>query len=338
MQQHSQTDRGQYSRQPSSDAGEIVGARTARTAASTARNYRDESGSDGEDDPSRARPQRAATKRQKGKKSSRRSSPEEDDSGDETADEPSSQGSDSASGAEEEFGGSDDGDAAYSAKQSSHARKGKEREVRGTRRSNRETAQAKKTYTFDGSDADDDDSRATSEVEPERTTTTRSGRVSKRGGMSASASASEQYKDLGNSSDELSIQAGSRASSDAAKRAARAAAEESEDDELVQHSVHAETDHPTRPQDLHRGVSASFLTPANFRSGRALLIRTLLFILQSCAKCDQEATDILLERLAARRLKKRPGRKRKRDVLEEDTDAEQDRVEKLGAWVQCGVW
>ncbi|GAA5876848.1 hypothetical protein JCM3774_000791 [Rhodotorula dairenensis] len=304
--QHSQADQGQSSRQPSSDAVEVVGARKARTAASTARNYRDESGSEGEDDSSsRARPQRAATKRQKGKKSSRESSPEPDDSGDETADEPSSQGSDSASGGEEGFGGSDDGDAAYSSKQSSNTRKGKEREARGTRRSNRDAAQGRKKYNFDGSD---DDSRATSEVEPERTTTTRSGRVSKR----ASASSSDQFNDAGNSSDELSIQAGSRASSDAAKRAAyaAAAAEESEEDELAHHSVHAETDHPTRPQDLHRG---------------------------SCAKCEQEATDILLERLAARRAKKRPGRKRKRDVLEEDTDAEQERVEKLGAWVQCGV-
>jgi hypothetical protein len=37
-------------------------------------------------------------------------------------------------------------------------------------------------------------------------------------------------------------------------------------------------------------------------------------------------------------IEKKPGRKRRRDELEEDTDAEQERIEKLGAWVQCGVW
>lgn len=256
--------------QPSSDfAPEASGVRMARTASSGARNYRDESDSDdaaeqGSSSSRAGRPQRAATKRQKGKKTSRDSSPEPDDSADETADEPSSQGSDSASGGEEEESDDDD-NAAYSSTRTSSRAKGKQREVQGTRRSNRDAAQTRKKYNFGsgdgGSDDDDDeeDSLATSEIEPEKTTTTRSGRISKRAGA-ASTPSSDQYKDVGNSSDELSIQAGSREPSEAAKRAARAAAEEeaaeAEEDELAHDSLHAESDFPARQQDLHRGVSS----------------------------------------------------------------------------------
>ncbi|GAA5979555.1 hypothetical protein JCM10908_002967 [Rhodotorula pacifica] len=307
---------GQLAAAPSSDILQVPTTRKARNS-SSARNYRDASGSEDEQDDNdgdsgRARPQRASTKRGKGKKSSRDSSPEPDDSGDETV---SSQGSESASGGEEEYGGSDGADAYSSSRPSRGSRKGKqpEAQAQGTRRSNRDAAQAKKNYAFDRSD--DEDDHATSEPEIEqRTTTTRSGRVSKR--ASASVASSEQaYRDVGNSDDELSIQTGSRGSSvaatRAAQRAAAAAAEEAEEeDELGHDSMYAEAEHPTRPQDLHRG---------------------------SCAKCEQEPTDVLLTRLAARRAKKKPGRKRRRDELEEDTDAEQDRLEKLGSWVQCGV-
>lgn len=36
--------------------------------------------------------------------------------------------------------------------------------------------------------------------------------------------------------------------------------------------------------------------------------------------------------------KKQPGRRRRRDDFDEDTDAEEERVDKYGAWIECGVW
>lgn len=61
---------------------------------------------------------------------------------------------------------------------------------------------------------------------------------------------------------------------------------------------------------------------------------------QFCARCEKGAVPFLLENIRQRR-ERNKGRKRKRKVdedLDEDTDQEEERVTKLGAWFECGVW
>lgn len=45
-----------------------------------------------------------------------------------------------------------------------------------------------------------------------------------------------------------------------------------------------------------------------------------------------------MEKLERRKKNKKRGKKRARDDLEEDSDAEEARLQLLGAWIECGVW
>lgn len=70
------------------------------------------------------------------------------------------------------------------------------------------------------------------------------------------------------------------------------------------------------------------------------LIRLQLARSQTCTRCDKGRVPAMLQEFKLRKSKKKPGRKNKRrdEDLDEDTDQEEDRIRKLGAWIECGVW
>ncbi|GAA5982615.1 hypothetical protein JCM11641_002601 [Rhodosporidiobolus odoratus] len=235
------------------------------------------------------------------------------DDGDESMDEPSSSSEDDGASDDDEL---DDDDVGLRRSSRSKAKRGKPAKD-GARKSTRSGGQVQKHYDFGQGSAtrrrrgDEDDHSSGSERRQ-----TRSIRRSTRASTSSAASYDHRS---GESSDELSIQAKPRAS---AKGRKSVAIESDVDDEGWDELESSETSSVLslsrtkrdsgreRPQDLHRAV---------------------------CAKCGEEPASDLLRKFSDRKNKKKPGRKRKRDVLEEDTDAEEDRLLKLGAWVECGV-
>ncbi|ORY90852.1 hypothetical protein BCR35DRAFT_299456 [Leucosporidium creatinivorum] len=86
-----------------------------------------------------------------------------------------------------------------------------------------------------------------------------------------------------------------------------------EEEHEEQHNTYAaEWETSGRPQDKHRSF---------------------------CARCEKEPVPQLLAKIEARRQRNK-GRKRRKKAdadLDEDTDQEEDRVTKLGAWIECNV-
>ncbi|GAA6035092.1 hypothetical protein JCM8097_002180 [Rhodosporidiobolus ruineniae] len=247
---------------------------------------------------------------------------------------PSSEGAAYSDGEEEEEEDElddfiDDDLGTYSKKRRSKAKK----PVAGERKSTRSGGRVQKHYDFgDGatrarSETDDDSgssSSAGARQHGTRSSTRRSARAST-GSTSTSGSGSGQGGDSGESSDELSIQPAARKSAPRPKKVSKAAVvadssseyaddggEDDEEDELAASVTSSPRRKPQdiveRPQDSHRAV---------------------------CAKCGDDPASELFRKFYNR--KKKPGRKKRRDELMEDTDAEEDRLTKLGAWVECGV-
>uniref|UniRef100_A0A0K3CFQ2 BY PROTMAP: gi/472581396/gb/EMS19135.1/ chromatin remodeling complex subunit, Chd3 [Rhodosporidium toruloides NP11] n=1 Tax=Rhodotorula toruloides TaxID=5286 RepID=A0A0K3CFQ2_RHOTO len=250
------------------------------------------------------------------------SSDEPDNSADETMDEPSSTSASENEDSEDDM--SDDELAIGSRRR--RLRKGKAKAVKPTRRSGRGEGKKAKRYDFgDGNGPSDE-----SEAESVSTTTSSSGSMRETRASKARETRSSPEEDesrSGESSDELSMTARPRRiqpqppRSPAKKphvplRKSTAAVVDSEEegeeqDELASNSAQGEVQEVEwRPQDQHR---------------------------ETCAKCGQASASELFRLLNERKRRKKPGRKRKRDILEEDTDAEEERLEKLGAWVECGV-
>ncbi|GAA5857411.1 hypothetical protein JCM8547_002265 [Rhodosporidiobolus lusitaniae] len=201
----------------------------------------------------------------------------------------------------------------------------------GSRQSTRNGGKAKKHYDFGDrkavEESDEDDELDGSSGSGGRATraTRRSTRAST--GSSGSRGQSKQHHNPddnhGESSDELSMSAKPRKTAPPPKKTSMRAVvvdsdefEDNEQDELDGSSASSSPrrrsnrgDENWRPQDNHRDI---------------------------CAKCSQEPASELFRKFRNRKGKK-AGRPRKRDVLEEDTDAEEDRLKKLGAWVECGV-
>ncbi|GAA5884888.1 hypothetical protein JCM6882_007139 [Rhodosporidiobolus microsporus] len=244
------------------------------------------------------------------------SSEEEDDEKDEDVEEPSSDDD------EDDDDGDDFDEDDLHPRRSS--RKKQSRAVReGSRHSSRNAGREKKRYDFgDGAlavDEDEDDQKDSSSGSEHRHAT-RSNTRSTRSTRSLS-SRRQGGDDSGESSDELSMMSASRKTAPAPpKRSnarARVADSDEDFDELAEDTPSSSpgrrssnaSEH-SRPQDLHR---------------------------QTCAKCSHEPASELFRKFRLRKGKKKPGRQRKRDILEEDTDAEEDRLSKLGAWVECGV-
>ncbi|GEM09221.1 chromatin remodeling complex subunit, Chd3 [Rhodotorula toruloides] len=230
---------------------------------------------------------------------------------DETMDEPSSTSASENDDSDDDI--SDDELAIGSRRQ--RLRKRKEKAVKPTRRSERGEGRKAKRYDFgEGHDAGDD-----SDVNFVSATTSSSDLARKTRASKARKTRSSPEEDdsrLGESSDELSMTARPRRvqpqprrspaqRSNVPLRKVQAAVEDSEEegqevDELASDSVEGDA-------------------------------------LETCAKCGQASASELFRFLNDRKRRKKPGRKRKRDILEEDTDAEEERLEKLGAWVDCGV-
>ena len=61
---------------------------------------------------------------------------------------------------------------------------------------------------------------------------------------------------------------------------------------------------------------------------------------QACGKCGDGPISEVVARIVLRRKNRRGKKKRagKNDDLKEDSDQEEARVRKLGAWLECGVW
>ncbi|GAA5951446.1 hypothetical protein JCM21900_004412 [Sporobolomyces salmonicolor] len=120
----------------------------------------------------------------------------------------------------------------------------------------------------------------------------------------------------GESSDELSMRRTGRQAKAVKKTVSRKADSitvDGEVDELASAYGEGEREHENRLerfQDLHRAT---------------------------CTKCREPPTAELLETLRVRLTRKKPRRRRKQDEFADDTDAEEQRYEKLGAWVECGI-
>ncbi|GAA6000598.1 hypothetical protein JCM10207_004569 [Rhodosporidiobolus poonsookiae] len=236
-----------------------------------------------------------------------------DDEADETMEEPSSPSEDDDDSADE-----DEDDFAIGC--SLRTRKSKP-EQRGTRHSSRNDGRSRKHCDFgDGKGArDDSDDEADGSSSSGRRTTVSTRSTTRRSTRASTGSSAreEQSHDSGESSDELGMQAKPRKQAAPPPRKNRAVVADSDDyedvDELELSSSSSQVDHTEeslRPQDQHY---------------------------QSCAKCKHEPASELLRKFHNRKSKKKTGRPRKRDELEEDTDAEGDRLTKLGSWIECGV-
>ncbi|BGP05427.1 Chromatin remodeling factor mit1 [Rhodotorula toruloides] len=250
------------------------------------------------------------------------SSDEPDNSADETMDEPSSTSASENEDSEDDM--SDDELAIGSRRR--RLRKGKAKAVKPTRRSGRREGKKAKRYDFgDGSGPSDDSGAESVSATTSSSGSARETRASK--ARKTRSSPEEGESRSGESSDELSMTARPRRvqpqppRSPAKKphvplRKSTAAVVDSEEegeeqDELASDSAQGDVQEVgQRPQDQHR---------------------------ETCAKCGQASASELFRLLNERKRRKKPGRKRKRDILEEDTDAEEERLEKLGAWVECGV-
>ncbi|GAA5891901.1 hypothetical protein JCM5296_003266 [Sporobolomyces johnsonii] len=144
----------------------------------------------------------------------------------------------------------------------------------------------------------------------------------------------------GESSDELSMRPTGRKAKAEKKTVGRKVGTimvDSEEDELASGSGEGEAEHENgleRFQDLHRAVC-----PLSFANTASILRLNLRGSLSSqmCSKCREPPAAELLETLHKRRNRKKPGRRKKRDEFADDTDAEEERYGKLGAWVECGV-
>ncbi|GAA5949876.1 hypothetical protein JCM10213_005794 [Rhodosporidiobolus nylandii] len=246
---------------------------------------------------------------------------EQDDDGDVSMAEPSSE-EDDDSGADDE---SDEDDLSF--RRSSRVGKKKKPKQEAIRHSSRNGGR-KKHYDFgdgqgqqpDTDEEEDDLASSGSGRGGQRGTRSRSTRYSTR----SSSSRDEERASAGtrgSSSDELSIQAKPRREKAPPQRRAvnqaRVADSEEYEDE-VDESAGSSLSSPCssratedwRPQDKHR---------------------------HTCTKCNQEPADELLRKFHQRQSRKKGAKAKKRDVLEEDTDAELEGLEKLGSWVECGV-
>ncbi|GAA5841516.1 hypothetical protein JCM9279_000677 [Rhodotorula babjevae] len=195
----------------------------------------------------------------------------------------------------------------------------------GERRSSRPAARKAKRYFGDagsvnassaGDDSDADES-ASSRSRSSPRATRKSARVtrasatltSSRSGTATRSPEQEEEEEgsgEGSSSDELAMLAKPR------KRAQVAVEDSEDDDDIVIEEAEGGSGEgdKDRPQDDHRDI---------------------------CAKCGHEPASVLLQRIKNRRSNRRGPRRRKRDEFDEDTDAEEARAEKCGAWVECGV-
>lgn len=272
------------------------------------------------------------------------SSDEPDNSADETMDEPSSTSASENEDSEDDM--SDDELAIGSRRR--RLRKGKAKAVKPTRRSGRREGKKAKRYDFgDGSGPSDDSGAESVSATTSSSGSARETRASK--ARKTRSSPEEGESRSGESSDELSMTARPRRvqpqppRSPAKKphvplRKSTAAVVDSEEegeeqDELASDSAQGDVQEVgQRPQDQHREVRCLTCHFLRLRLTLPLPPR------QTCAKCGQASASELFRLLNERKRRKKPGRKRKRDILEEDTDAEEERLEKLGAWVECGVW
>ncbi|GAA6047763.1 hypothetical protein JCM3770_001766 [Rhodotorula araucariae] len=260
------------------------------------------------------------------------SSDEPDDPGDEDVSAPS--GSSSSSSGDGDAGSaaeSEDDELGFRRSRRAQAKKQRAAKAKkpdnAKRRSTRGATRQGKRYDFgDGRAAapsSDEDEGSAQSTPPATRKSSRRARATATLSSSSGSPGGDGADDAerGASSDELSMQAQpKKARGSAPTSASRAVVEDSEDeyrdedvDELASESSGAlavDEDADERPQDHHR---------------------------ETCAKCSNPPASVLLAELRARRTKKKPARRRKRDDFEEDTDAEQDRAEKYGAWVECGV-
>ncbi|GAA5831036.1 hypothetical protein JCM11251_005118 [Rhodosporidiobolus azoricus] len=246
------------------------------------------------------------------------SSSEGDDEKDGDVEEPSSSEEE-----DESEGGDFDEDDLHS-RRSSRTTKKKARAARESSRQSSRNGGARKHYDFgDGATImkeEDDELGSSSGTDHHH-----GARSSTRSTRSITASSSRDQRvcnadgDSGESSDELSMRAvPKRVSHQKPKRKRAAVADSDEYDELADSGESrsassrrsSDAGERSRPQDLHR---------------------------QTCSKCTQEPASELFRKFRLRKSKKKPGRQRKRDVLEEDTDAEEDRLSRLGAWIECGI-
>ncbi|GAA5998174.1 uncharacterized protein JCM10292_002374 [Rhodotorula paludigena] len=295
---------------------------------------------------SKQKKEKESPRKAKGKARASRSDDDDEDMEDESSDEPDDENDkdveepSSASGSSEQDddGGSDDSgkessDEDFSFGRRSRRAAAKSKAVRkskpeATRRSSRGTTKQGKHYDFgEGKHNSADDSAGNSSEDTSvASSVRRSARAApaNKGGRSTRAQSSAILS--GESSDELGIMSKPKQSSkegreDPPKRQKKAIVEDSDEDdqdsasevfEISSVASEGEDDEEaaSRPQDVHR---------------------------DTCAKCTQSPAAALLNDIEARRKRKKPGRKRQRDVLEEDTDAEQERVERMGAWVECGI-
>lgn len=189
--------------------------------------------------------------------SGRMTSPEPDDSADDDVEEPSSEGSDGDSegdGSEADTDGSGS-DGAYSSQPHRSKKKGKKAWKDGTRRSNREGAQAKKRYDF-GDGAVDSPSQSEADPLP-AAANSHASRAAKR--VQKFSSPDLQEDDGGASSDELSIQARPHASTskqplDSTTTSSRGDAEDDYQEEQQEEEDGEDAEGELRPQDLNRPV------------------------------------------------------------------------------------